>query len=106
MTTGRGLTDGQVRRIAAEWHDGQSSALYALTSTGAVRWDAGREVDTLLARGMATGPRRDLEALRAYLEEVEAEATDELGADDDLPEFLRGPLAAWVRAWDETPVVA
>lgn len=93
------LTDGQVRRIAAEWHDGQASALYALTSTGAVRWDAGEEVDALLARRMG-GPAllRELEALRAYLEEVEVEAPAQSPS-----EFLRAPVPGWERTWDETP---
>ncbi len=30
------LTDGQARRIASEWHSGQASALYALSSSGAI----------------------------------------------------------------------
>ena len=34
------LTTGQVRRIANEWHGGQTSALLALASTGAIVDDA------------------------------------------------------------------
>jgi hypothetical protein len=30
------ISDGQVRRIAADWHGGMSSALYSLASSGAI----------------------------------------------------------------------
>ncbi len=38
------LTDGHVRRIASEWHDGQASALYALASTGTITDETTTEI--------------------------------------------------------------
>jgi hypothetical protein len=83
------ITDSQARRIAAEWHGGQASALYALASSGAVDADAvrneiSRDIVTLEV-GVA---RRDLLALDTYVRHAGE----------------RGRQEGWARLWDETPV--
>ncbi len=39
------INDRTAQRIASEWHGGQSSALYALSSTGAIRGERNDEYD-------------------------------------------------------------
>ena len=83
------ITDGQARRIAAEWHGGQRSALCALATSGAVDRDLlcteiSREVQALAVGEV----RRDLLALYKYV----------------LHRQDTAPVAGWHRLWDETPV--
>jgi len=80
------LPDAVARRIAAEWHGGQTSALLTLATTGAITADALDEVDAELA-GTVPGDheladeRADLIALRDYIAQ-----TGE-----------RGPVHGWSR---------
>lgn len=77
------ITDGQARRIAADWHGGQASAVYALACSGAIA----RE-ECLRELRHADGP--EVPALVQYIE-----------AHGD-----RGPVAGWSQlAWDMTPAV-
>ena len=62
LSWGKVVSHGCARMIAAGWHDGQGSALYALTSTGAILSGALREIDATLAmveRGMRQGTYGD-----------------------------------------------
>lgn len=68
-TTGL-LAHHSARNIAAEWHGGQASALYALTSSGAIADGAEAEARRC-ANGLAETPR-DQELLAALIEYVRA----------------------------------
>jgi hypothetical protein len=81
------ITDRIARRIAASWHGGQGSALYALCSTGAIntgRSDHNCEAEIADCFWSGTTTERD--------------NTDLL----DLDEYVkahhpRGPVASWSR---------
>lgn len=59
------ISDGRARRIASEWHNGQTSALYSFVSTGGVTQETVREVtgeiDALRDKFMNRGPSDDME---------------------------------------------
>lgn len=91
-----GLTNGQARRILAEWHGGQASAVYSVMSSGNMgrRGEAVEELsaDRQLVRNSDNGDYpdnadRELSAVILWLEcQQRAMPSDE-----------------WVNAWDETP---
>lgn len=84
------ITDGQARRIAADWHVGMSSALYALASSGAVELDRLRNEISQELWKLELGPdRRELLALDKYVRTVGE----------------RIALPGWPDLWDETPVI-
>jgi hypothetical protein len=85
------LTENEARRIAAEWHGGQGSALYALASTGTVVAGASAEASACerqLRDGYDPGTGesigqllRDARGLVAYVESREPD-------EDGLPPLL------------------
>lgn len=88
------LTYGQARRILAEWHGGQASPVYAVMSSGSMRYrsEAIDELMTTLSAQPLTDTQniRELDAVIVWLQ---FRAT--LGA---------VPRDEWVNAWDDTPV--
>ena len=79
---------GRMRRIASEWHGGQSSALYSFASTGTIT-DATRDE---VAKEMA---------------DADVTQSDEYALDDlqELHDYLvttpnRGPIAGWAELWE------
>ncbi|MEQ4209637.1 hypothetical protein [Actinopolymorpha sp. B9G3] len=85
------ITDGQARRIAAEWHSGQRSAMCAFATSGAIERD--RLCGELSSELQTVGDeqdRRDLLALVAYA----CRSGD------------RSPVRSWHRLWDDAPVPA
>jgi hypothetical protein len=71
---GPSITDLQARVVASAWHGGQSSALYSLASTGAIRTDLGDEIRACIGHvpmqdGMSTDEAA-LHALRLYVENI------------------------------------
>jgi hypothetical protein len=88
----KGISHGQARRLASEWHGGQWSALYSLSSTGAIDVEAAdREIMASLdLQPEGTDDERDLDALLAYVHS----------------HGPRGPVAddGWTTLWDDTPV--
>ena len=83
------ISDGQVRRIASEWHGGMSSALYSLASSGAVDLDRARdEISRELLKLEVGEVRRELLALDKYVR-MAGERT---------------AVAEWFRLWDDSPV--
>jgi hypothetical protein len=55
------------RRIASEWHNGQSTALYALASTGAIQWPVDEELKLCQAHAPKGKPWIELAKLRGYV---------------------------------------
>jgi DNA-binding PadR family transcriptional regulator len=83
------ISDGQARRIASEWHGGMSSALYALTSCGAIDLDRARDEITRELLKLEVGEvRRELLALDKYVRTAGE----------------RTAVAEWFRLWDDSPV--
>ncbi len=88
MTT---ITDGKARRIAMEWHGGQSSLLYSFGSCGAIvdLERLSREIE-YNARNIAVDSpdteRNELLALDAYVRSIGE----------------RGPVSGWATLWDES----
>lgn len=76
--SGYPIESGQARVIAAAWHGGMRTALYAFASSGAIRDDLADEIRDEIAEDTP-----ELEALLAW---VEAEGT-------------RGPVQRWVDTW-------
>lgn len=77
------ITDGQARKIASEWHGGQSSPLYSLASTGAINLpDVLHEI---MVDAAAVGPENSPGQL------------DALVALDDYVHTVgaRGPVTGW-----------
>lgn len=62
------LTDLQAKVTANAWHGGQSSPLYAFTSTGAIVEGCLDEVDKCLQYEMSAADRNALAGLRAYVQ--------------------------------------
>lgn len=58
----------EARDCAAEWHGGQASALYALSSTGTILADAASEVRECLDEVEYDDDRRHLERLAEWIE--------------------------------------
>lgn len=83
------ITDAQARTVAADWHGGQSSPLYALASSGAIPdVDAVRgEISADLSTVDVGTERRPLLALDTYVRE----------------HGQRGPVSGWAALWDSTP---
>lgn len=81
------ISDAAARMIAAQWHGGQSSALYSFVSTGAVdREELTRELDSNLNDENTNDDGRAwLLTLKAYLE-----------ARTDV-----GPVKGWHKLWIE-----
>lgn len=80
------IGDGRARRIAAEWHDGQRSALYAFVSTGTIATtDITDEIHRSRQFDTAAATRGELDELLAYVT-----------AHGD-----RGPVTGWCALWDE-----
>lgn len=81
------MSDAQARVTAMSWHGGQSSALYAFGSCGAVPEDAHDLLHEIaMARGEAHGRSRlALEELATYVNQVGA----------------RGPQPGWASLWDD-----
>jgi hypothetical protein len=76
--SGAAISDTTARRIASEWHGGQSSPLYALTSCGAIDVAAvDREICDCRIYSMADCG--DLQSLRNYVHTI----------------GNRGPVAGW-----------
>jgi len=61
------INAGQARRIASDWHSGQTSALLTFASTGFVRDDLRDEITTELMELEPGIDRRDLLALDKYV---------------------------------------
>lgn len=63
---GRAISDLAARIIASQFYDNQTSALYALASTGAITdgWDT--EIHTAAAQTTQANERRSLGALATY----------------------------------------
>jgi hypothetical protein len=81
------IDDATARRIASEWHGGQSSDLYALVSTGTIRDTCKLETGNLL--------------LNSDVNVHGQEAIDEL---TDLHAYVlehevRGPQPGWSNLW-------
>lgn len=92
------ITDGQARRIAAEWHSGQKSLLCSLATSGFVSSDTAREVQLEVDHILRvrhdlhiTGPDQELRDLSALLEYV-VEVGD------------RYAVPGWHDLWDDAPV--
>jgi hypothetical protein len=64
---GAGLSALQAKVIANAWHGGQSSALYAFTSTGAILPTADDEIAAQLHHTTNAQNRAELEALAFYV---------------------------------------
>ena len=83
------ITDQDAQRIASEWHSGQTSALYAFSSTGSILGEQNEEFDyNLLTREclailnddtLPFGDVHDLNNLLAYI----------------VHHGLRGPVSDW-----------
>jgi hypothetical protein len=83
------ISDGQVRRIAADWHGGMSSALYSLASSGAIDVERVRGEISRELRQLDVGEvRRELLALDKYVRTA----------------GTRPAQAGWFRLWDNSPV--
>jgi hypothetical protein len=74
---------GLIRRIASEWHGGQSSALYALASSGAIGRGAADEAAKALQEA-EEADRTDLDLLVAYVAAVKE----------------RRPVPGWSLGWN------
>lgn len=74
--------DRDPRAVAADWHGGQGSALYAFASTGTVVPGITSEIDRCM-RDATAGQRDDLIALRAHVDPLEDAAIEAAEADDD-----------------------
>jgi hypothetical protein len=84
------INDGQARRIAMEWHGGQSSALYSFGSCGAV-------IDLERLRNEIS---RDLQQLDVGIERRELLALDKYVRNAGR----RPEVPGWSRLWDDSAV--
>lgn len=83
------INDGQARRIATDWHGGQSSPLYSFGSCGYIDVEPLRREITANLVTLSVGiDRRELLALDKYVRTT-----------GDRP-----PVQNWSLLWDETPV--
>lgn len=60
----------QARGIAAQWHGGQATALYAFASTGTIQRRVLREIDDNLQGTESARAVKDLRALAEYCRTV------------------------------------
>lgn len=77
------ISDGCARTIAAQWHSGQLSPLYALTSSGAIVDGVPAEIDAAV---------------------TETTVVDDLSALQELSRYAdyhgtRGPVDGWSSLW-------
>ena len=75
-------TSGEARVIAAGWHGGQTSALCALATSGAILEDAEWEIDKEIVLADEFG-KEVLESLNQYVRRF----------------GLRGPVDGWSSLW-------
>jgi hypothetical protein len=61
------IDDRTAQRIASDWHSGQSSALYALASTGAIADHALHEIDCLSVDAQSY---EDYETVRSEIDDI------------------------------------
>jgi hypothetical protein len=91
------ISHSEARMIAADWHGGQWSALYALSSSGAVSGGAAREaagVLHLVACNLEDYTWEDEESLTGlcdFLDHAENTWCAENPDAEDFPEYLYGP---------------
>ena len=84
------ISDGQARRIAAEWHGGQRSALCAFATSGWIDTDRLRSEIAREVQSLEVGEvRRDLLALDKY---VLRRGTNTVA------------VPGWHQLWDDTRV--
>lgn len=84
------ISDGEARRIASEWHGGQSSPLYALSSSGAIVAEVREEIEECRQAGTIESDA-ELPRLDAYVAE----------------HGERGPVPGWSDVqFETTPTVA
>lgn len=118
------ITDGQARRIAAEWQGPDNSALATLATTGRIDRDGtlgeiAAEVEWFVnsnpSRGDLSNAYRDqcitdLEALGEYVRARSLSWAEDRGQDpEDGPMFIDTIIPAvpgWTQMWDDTPVTA
>lgn len=83
--SGERITDGEARVIASQWHAGQSSALYALASSGAIlKDDLLRELySEMITHDDRQSANRELAALERYVH-IHGQ---------------RGPVTGWSAIW-------
>jgi hypothetical protein len=83
------LDEMSARRLASEWHGGQSSPLYAFASSGTITDGLIREIDETLEQVARTGSddgsqRAELERLKNWVRDHDEDET----ADEDEPEHV------------------
>ncbi len=86
----------EARMIAADWHGGQWSALYALSSSGAISNDASREATKALHQvecnlDYTWEEEESLTNLCDFLDHAENTWCAENPEAEDFPEYLYGP---------------
>ncbi len=64
------LTDAQARKIASDWHDGTSSYLYRLASTGSINSHHTAYEAHQAAYGQSPEDMASLFALRDYCQDI------------------------------------
>lgn len=62
------IKDTTAQRIASDWHGGQSSALYALSSSGAIIDGCADEITDNIAEAVAQTEKRRLSNLLTYVQ--------------------------------------
>ncbi len=78
------ISNGQARVIASQWHGGQASALYSLTSCGAINvTKLTREIEANLHRRNDQSMIGELAALLGYVHH----------------HGERGPVEGWSKLW-------
>lgn len=84
----RAISHAQVRSLAAAWHGGQWSPLYALSSSGAIIDGCESEVRECLGQAQVSEPG-DVPALKSLLDYVRENGP-------------RGPQDGWSDLWDDS----
>lgn len=85
---GQVINDGQARVIASDWHGGQGSSMYSLTSCGAIDDRLHDEIEQAIREASIGQRRLSLLALDRYVRQAGE----------------RGPISGWSGLWDDTPV--
>lgn len=82
-----------LRRVASEWHGGQTCPLYAFASTGSIAWDLDITVNRIIGNPHKhTVSPRDREALEAILALAEAAELEWIKANpnaEDFPDYYQ-----------------
>ncbi|MCE0540411.1 hypothetical protein LWF15_33450 [Kineosporia rhizophila] len=99
LRTGNPIDDTGARFLASRWHNGQSSALYALASSGATyprSGPPGQDGEPHSIRGLCDEIERELSCFP-----VPSQSTAELRALRIYVEHVgpRGPVEGWARLW-------